>query len=728
MRIFSSTTIRIGIACVLVVRCVLSIWPVDHAAAAGTSTTILYDAGYLNVKDFGAKGDGVTDDTAAINSAIRSRIRFYGYPMNLYFPAGTYLVSDVINAVNPDGTDNAHLTLQGESKDATKIKLKDNASGYNSAASTTKAVIRFAGEQGTQNQAFNNFLFDLTVDTGVLNPKAIGVNYIASNQGSIRNVSIVSQDGQGEIGLDITRQTGPALVKNVSVSGFKYGIKTGMPLYSMTLENITLSNQTVTGLYNENQVLAVRKLTSTNTVPAIINTNNNTMLSIIDSIFLGGASGISAIQNVNHASLFARSLDGSQSSYSSVITNYGTVVTGKTVTEFNSDYVQRLFQSTISSLQLPVQETPALPEDSPTDWADVEDYGANPNDTIDDTTAIQNAMNSGKSTIYFHPRNQTSNTYIISSPITVSGNVKRIAGFGTFIKPTGGTPVKFVINDTNYPQLFIDRLFGQIQLSHVSTKDLVLLDDQIASYANTSGSGNLYLEDTYAYTFAFNGNKAWLRQVNPESPNSTQIVNNGGTVWALGVKTEWMHTVAKTMVGGKSELLGVFMYPAQGNVPVSTPAFETVDSQASIGYGIFNDAVKSYTILFRETRGGVTSDLLADPLVPKRTSAGTKVSLYTAIPLSGDIPFGDTSPPSTPTLTLQSKTGTSATLTWGASSDNVGVTGYMVYRGNLRVADTSSLTFTDTGLDSQTTYTYTVKAHDYLFNLSNSSNLVIKTP
>lgn len=51
---------------------------------------------YVNVKgaDFGAKGDGVTDDTAAINAAILSAFNAGG--LTVFFPPGTYLVSSAI--------------------------------------------------------------------------------------------------------------------------------------------------------------------------------------------------------------------------------------------------------------------------------------------------------------------------------------------------------------------------------------------------------------------------------------------------------------------------------------------------------------------------------------------------------------------------------------------------------------------------------------------------------
>lgn len=59
---------------------------------------------FRNVKDFGAKGDGVTDDTAAINNAISSGGRCAPgkcgssttTPAVVYFPPGTYVVSQPI--------------------------------------------------------------------------------------------------------------------------------------------------------------------------------------------------------------------------------------------------------------------------------------------------------------------------------------------------------------------------------------------------------------------------------------------------------------------------------------------------------------------------------------------------------------------------------------------------------------------------------------------------------
>ena len=82
----------------------------------------------------------------------------------------------------------------------------------------------------------------------------------------------------------------------------------------------------------------------------------------------------------------------------------------------------------------------------------------------------------------------------------------------------------------------------------------------------------------------------------------------------------------------------------------------------------------------------------------------------------------DTVAPSAPD-NLKGSAGTGqVTLTWKASSDNVGVTGYRIYRGATQVGTVNgtTLTYTDTGL-ARGTYSYTVRAIDAAGNLSDPS-------
>ncbi|MFC9693446.1 glycosyl hydrolase family 8 [Kribbella sp. NPDC056951] len=89
---------------------------------------------------------------------------------------------------------------------------------------------------------------------------------------------------------------------------------------------------------------------------------------------------------------------------------------------------------------------------------------------------------------------------------------------------------------------------------------------------------------------------------------------------------------------------------------------------------------------------------------------------------------GDTTPPSTPTgLAATGTTSSTVSLAWNASTDNVGVTGYVVFRNGTEVATSPGTTFTDTGRTASTSYTYTVKARDAAGNLSAASNAITAT-
>jgi len=95
----------------------------------------------------------------------------------------------------------------------------------------------------------------------------------------------------------------------------------------------------------------------------------------------------------------------------------------------------------------------------------------------------------------------------------------------------------------------------------------------------------------------------------------------------------------------------------------------------------------------------------------------------------------DTTPPSTPgTPTASGTTATGTTLSWPASTDNVGVTGYDVLRATgtgaaTQVGTATGTSFTDTGLAANTTYGYQVRARDAAGNISAvSPTVTVTTP
>jgi len=89
----------------------------------------------------------------------------------------------------------------------------------------------------------------------------------------------------------------------------------------------------------------------------------------------------------------------------------------------------------------------------------------------------------------------------------------------------------------------------------------------------------------------------------------------------------------------------------------------------------------------------------------------------------------DPYPPTAPSGAAASNIGTTtATISWGASTDNIGVAGYRVFNGSNQIAATTGALSTNlTGLTANTTYNLTVKAFDAAGNVSDPSNTVTFT-
>src|SRR2546425_162542 len=91
--------------------------------------------------------------------------------------------------------------------------------------------------------------------------------------------------------------------------------------------------------------------------------------------------------------------------------------------------------------------------------------------------------------------------------------------------------------------------------------------------------------------------------------------------------------------------------------------------------------------------------------------------------------LADTTPPSAPaTLTVTAASATQISLTWAASTDDVGVTGYGVERCTgadcasfTPIATPTGTTYSDTGLSPSTSYSYQVRAGDAAGNVSGGS-------
>lgn len=94
----------------------------------------------------------------------------------------------------------------------------------------------------------------------------------------------------------------------------------------------------------------------------------------------------------------------------------------------------------------------------------------------------------------------------------------------------------------------------------------------------------------------------------------------------------------------------------------------------------------------------------------------------------GQVPTIDTQAPSTVTnLIVSGKTTNTVSLTWNASTDNVGVSSYDVYVNGSLKTNVTSTSITVSGLNPSTTYNFYVKAKDAAGNVSANSSTVSAT-
>ncbi len=577
------------------------------------------DAGVVNVKTFGAKGDGKTDDTAAIQNVIKS-LKAH---QTLYFPNGTYLVSSTL--VYPAGKFVKRwkcvgcirgIFTQGQSRDGTVIKLKDNAAGFHNPNSPKPVIETMAG-----NQAFGYRFFNLTIDIGAGNPGASGIAYVSNNNGAIGHVRIVSSDPEkkGARGIDMSRKwPGPALVKNVSIEGFDYGIYIQRWVYGMAFEHLTLLNQRKVGIFNKNNVIAIRGLKSFNAVPVIHNHKGS--LTVVDGEFYGGSSSFSAIEHVGVAkgSLFARNIV--TSGYHSAIMQEGRAIPGDTISEYASEPIARLFSDADTSLNLPVEETPDVPWDAENNfehWVNVGDFGAIPDDARDDAAAVQRAIDEanrkGKTTVYF-----PFGRYIFTETVRVWGSVRRIIGMGALLR------IKNPLMSAKGPVFRLEQ--GQdvvvferfIVRPHERGRQFDLIEHAAANtvvfkyghgrggfYRNVVTGGRAFFEDWTSYLRITGPQQIWARQWNPETPTGplTRAVNNGGRLWVLLMKTEGDGVYIENKGGGRVEVLGALLarFRGKSNQHVGFVNYESHLSLSGFSLG-YEQAVV-------ETRNGKTATL-----------------------------------------------------------------------------------------------------------------------
>jgi hypothetical protein len=572
------------------------------------------DAGLIDVTKapYNAKGDGQTDDTAAIQKALDDNPSADAV---IYLPAGTYLISDTLKwGTGGGGREQKRTMLEGMGPGKTIIKLKDSCAGFSGPKG--KAMI-WTGAKPAQR--FRNSIRHLTVDTGKGNAGAIGVQYIANNQGNMHDVVIRDGDNTGLIGLDLgyTDEQGPCLIYQVVVEGFKVGVSARTAVDSITIEHLMLKGQREAGLRNDGQCISIRGIKSDNKVPAVINSGGASLMTLIDCEFTG--SGPAAVVNEKGAGLLARNVKAK--GYEAAIAG----AAGLVVSEYSSHKPVTLFDSPARTLGLPIEETPDVAWDELKDWAGPHQFGGVADGKTDCTAALQKAIDSGKGTIYF-PKAK-GGKWIINGSVKVGGNVRRITGCEAVLGGKGG--VLEVVDGSSPVVRFeqIDAIYNDVTIVHNSKRTVVISGVSEIKYAARPGAGKLFMEDYVVGTLGVaKGQSVWARQLNCEA-GATKITNDGGNLWILGYKTERHGTLCITQNGGKTEILGGFAYATAEEKTM--PMFINDNSSMTItmGEACFNG--KPFKTLVEERRGSETKKLEKGQ-VPGR-AGGSMIVLYSGI-------------------------------------------------------------------------------------------------
>lgn len=557
---------------------------------------------------FNAKGDGASDDTAALISAYefvlaemdKHRWTAAGPESAsceyiIYLPRGTYLVSDTVIYSGPwrkmpkseirDGQRIFERLVKvrffGEHRDETIIQLKDNSDGFDG---DDKPVLSF-GKADLNNAVAYNSVRHLTINTGRGNPSAIGVDFCGANNSTIRDVSVISGDGGGSAGIDFRICPAMGYHNDITVRGFDYGLR--MTPYHMThncFEFITLEGQSQAGVQVAECSTSIRKLHAIGKSTALEITTPSGQAILIDSQLEGDATEQPALR-IGSAHLFARNVKTSgyaqaiQQDVENTQHDSQRVVTDAVIDEYVSSPVMSLQANPPSrSLNLPIEETPVFPwEEDLSQWANVDRFGAVGDGKTDDSVAVQKALNSGKPVIYF-PKS----VYRLKAPVAIPATVQRVVGFYGSINGT------FNITEDGPAPLMIEELGtdSRTRLHHLAPRTLVMRCARLTyENRNRASQPEIFIENCNSLgktDRVFVHGKFWCRFINTEYKQAPNFTCNGSDMWVFGYKVEGHMTNLESINGGRLEVLGGLCNEHGQPVERKTPVFRNVDSSMSI--------------------------------------------------------------------------------------------------------------------------------------------------
>jgi hypothetical protein len=550
----------------------------------------------------------------------------------LYFPEGTYLVSDTLcyrhkDLLNTYGSPmSQQIRIRGAGVGRTVIRLADRAAGFGMGAGkgAGKPVVSYMPGEGS-NVATSNYCEDLTINCGTGNPGAVGLDFFTNNSGAVRNIRVLSEDGLGHAGVQLGHGNySGVLIKHVEVKGFDHGLHVDSTTATMFAhaEDISTSGQRVSGITMGAISLSLRNIKTSDVPVAVTCTHPVGFMVLLDSV-LSGTGPVAIDRKAGFL----------------YVSNVETKGFGDS--RHIDEWVHpRAFGETAEGKgmpRLPIEETPVWTPSGRT--TGIRAFGAIGNESNDDSPAIQRALDSGATEIRFEP-----GRYLINTPVTIPSHVAHIDF--SFCDLVAGIDLKqskregFVIAGAKSDRpLFVERLLTwerwsgeHCTFTHASQRTVCFKDIQTQSlqiYRNTVAGGKVFFDNVAVTTgvrpgtdiygrccASFKGQKVWARQFNPER-GQPMVINDGGDLVIMGYKSEGRGIIVHTINGGRTEVLGGIMNVGRDG----KTAFVAEDSQLRISTasqnrhagGFYRTAVKSIQKGKTTTLEGVDLPLRSGP-------------------------------------------------------------------------------------------------------------------
>lgn len=280
------------------------------------------------------------------------------------------------------------------------------------------------------------------------------------------------------------------------------------------------------------------------------------------------------------------------------------------------------------------------------------------------------------------------------------GSVEKLQNALSFIFTVRGTPVVFQGTEQNKGN-------GNGQIMTGGIADTWNRWSMVKRDANGNVLENYFNENTSTYKHVAKLNE--IRKNNPALRTGTQReMWSAQNLYAFSRRID-----SGTNVG--QEVISVFSNASGGTQTVTIPLRS--ESTLTAGTVLINQLNTNDTVTVQA--GGVTGKQITVSVGANSAKIYAKTQ-----------PVSDTVAPTVPgNVTATVQNASSAKVSWTASTDNVGVTGYEIYRNGVKVGTSATTSYTDSGLAAQTSYSYTVKAFDAAGNLSAlSAAALITTP